>query len=838
MASAFVRRAFLSLICLSLLLSASTASNAAAESSVCARGNVSRGNPNANIGNNCSNETQHNDTDSEHADHVSVHVAKWDFKSVRDPYIIALVMFVTAIVKLIFHSSEALSSRIPESCLLIAFGFVIGGLISLSPTAKEHFKFTPDIFFHFLLPPIVLEAGYLMHKRYFFGNLGSILMYAVVGTLWNTFSVALGLYMISELGGVHISARFSFVECMLMGTMVAAVDPVAVLAIFDEVHVNLLLYILVFGESLLNDAVSVVLYRTAETFVKFENNEQAITADQIVLAIVSFFTISLGGTLIGVIWGMVASFITRFTDHVRVIETLLVFVCGYLAYLSAEVFHFSGIMSAISCGVVMRHYLNPNVSAKSRTTIKYCLKMISSASETVVFMFLGFASVTADFEWDTGLVLGTLAFALIFRFVGVFVLTWILNKHRMERISFVDQFVMGYGGLRGAVSFSLVLLLDEEVVPGKNAIFTALFTLIMFTVFIQGTTVKPLVHRLHVKTYQPKKPSINEQLHSKMMDHIVAGVEEIIGQQGEQVIIEWFSYYDKLYIQPILSRSDTEIVDTVLQRLEKKYHCETTHRHLNEIRQRRRMSQDVLASETVCVHTSPKKRPVARGMPTLPSALSSASLNKDDVKASVGDMLAPSKIHPMHNLKRNNVADQFDMVRLRLLRLRHMQQGHGNGHAHSAGAGACYRRQHSSSYEQQRGVSRSASDQDLTAHTVDVDRRREEWTRRRCISECQSDMYEDIQDANAALEAARLDTSPPKDWEEDMDAAPKQLVNSPSSAQDSKGILRTPTTPEQREKQLGAMHQKYHSDDSGPRVRFLQGDVSSHPNENLLESSV
>lgn len=129
----------------------------------------------------------------------------------------------------------------------------------------------------------------------------------------------------------------------LFSSLISAVDPVAVLAVFEEIHVNEILYIVVFGESLLNDAVTVVLYHMFESY-----NSIGISNIQIVdiaSGVASFFVVAIGGTIIGIIWGFLTGLVTRFTDHVRVIEPIFIFVMAYLAYLNAEIFHMSGILA-------------------------------------------------------------------------------------------------------------------------------------------------------------------------------------------------------------------------------------------------------------------------------------------------------------------------------------------------------------------------------------------------------------------------------------------------------------------------------------------------------------
>lgn len=132
-------------------------------------------------------------------------------------------------------------------------------------------------------------------------------------------------------------------DMCLFSSLISAVDPVAVLAVFEEIQVNEILYIVVFGESLLNDAVTVVLYNLFEAYVemKLEN----ILYVDIISGFASFFVVAIGGTVIGVIWGFATGFVTRFTNEVRVIEPIFIFVMAYLAYLNAEIFHMSGILA-------------------------------------------------------------------------------------------------------------------------------------------------------------------------------------------------------------------------------------------------------------------------------------------------------------------------------------------------------------------------------------------------------------------------------------------------------------------------------------------------------------
>ena len=145
----------------------------------------------------------------------------------------------------------------PESCLLIFVGFLIGLLLNwIDSTGSAPVKLTPKFFFLYMLPPIMLDAGYFMPNRLFFNNLGTIIMFAVVGTIFNVLTIGSALYSCSLVGlfnetrnGTDIGSP-GLVDTLLFSSVISAVDPVAVLAVFEEIHVDELLYIIVFGESL------------------------------------------------------------------------------------------------------------------------------------------------------------------------------------------------------------------------------------------------------------------------------------------------------------------------------------------------------------------------------------------------------------------------------------------------------------------------------------------------------------------------------------------------------------------------------------------------------------
>ncbi|XP_026885980.2 sodium/hydrogen exchanger 1b isoform X1 [Electrophorus electricus] len=496
------------------------------------------------------NDTSHS---SGHGTHTKTHnttypatrafpVLTVNYDHVRKPFEISLWILLASLMKLGFHYIPRVSSVVPESCVLIVVGLLVGGLIRLLGETLP--VLDTQLFFLCLLPPIILDAGYFLPTRPFTENLGTILVFAVVGTVWNSFFIGVVLYGVCQIEGEQLAA-VDLLACLLFGSIASAVDPVAVLAVFEEIHINELLHILVFGESLLNDAVTVVLYHLFEEFA----SEGQVTVVDACLGMVCFFVVAFGGILVGTVFGLVAAVTSRFTAHSRVIEPLFVFLYSYMAYLSAEVFHLSGIMALIACGVVMRPYVEANISHKSYTTVKNVLKMWSSVSETLIFIFLGVSTVAGPHSWNWAFVIITIFLCLISRVMGVVGLTFIINKFRMVKLTGKDQFIVAYGGLRGAIAFSLAFLLPSDHFPMKNMFLTAIITLIFFTVFVQGMTIRPLVDLLAVKKKKQTKFTINEEIHSQFINHMLSGIENVCGHYGHHHWRDKLSRFNKYYVK-------------------------------------------------------------------------------------------------------------------------------------------------------------------------------------------------------------------------------------------------------------------------------------------------
>ncbi|XP_062259134.1 sodium/hydrogen exchanger 2 [Platichthys flesus] len=481
------------------------------------------------------------------AEKSNLPVFTMDYPRIQIPFEITLWVLLASFAKIGFHVYHKITIWVPESCLLISIGLIVGAIMH-SVNEEPPAVLSSNVFFLYMLPPIVLDSGYFMPTRLFFENVGTVLWFAVVGTLWNSIGIGMSLFAICQIEAFGVQ-DVNLQENLLFATIISAVDPVAVLSVFEDVSVNEQLYIVVFGECLFNDAVTVVLYN----MFSFVADMPTVEPVDVFLGMARFFVVGLGGMGFGILFGFVAAFTTRFTSRVKEIEPLFIFMYSYLAYLVAELFAISSIMAIITCALTMKYYVEENVSQGSCTTIRHVVKMLGSIAETLIFFFLGVVTITTDHEWNWGYILFTLLFAFVWRGLGVLVLTQIINPFRTIPFNKKDQFGLAYGGLRGAISFALAFTLPDTIVR-KPLFVTATITIIIFTVFLQGISIRPLIEFINVRRTNRNLDTINAEIHCRLMDHTIAGIEDLCGQWSHFYWKDKFMKFNNRILRKILIR--------------------------------------------------------------------------------------------------------------------------------------------------------------------------------------------------------------------------------------------------------------------------------------------
>jgi len=395
----------------------------------------------------------------------------------------------------------------PDSAATLLVGVVVGFLVRIFAASEEQLKmftFQPEVFFFVLLPPIIFEAGYNLERKHFFTNIGAITLFATVGTLISTLVIGYLLFYCAKHNIIPGVDTENPMETMLFGALISSVDPVATLSIMGspDLKCDQLLYSLVFGESMLNDAIAIGLFKTfLNSYVKnarllgSDDDAYDIRQPNIASAVFSFVTISFFSICIGITLGLICSFIFR---HTRLstypnMEMALIFLFCYSCYAIGEALGLSGIMALFFNAVVLKHYNSYNLSPEANITAEHIFRTLSVMSETVVFLYMGMGVFTGKYaDWSFKFCIYGVVFCLIGRALNIFPLSFIANRFRSPttKINFRVQFVLWFAGLRGAISFAL-----SEMIPGQNKdVYTAgtLFICIFTTCFCGGYTEKVL----------------------------------------------------------------------------------------------------------------------------------------------------------------------------------------------------------------------------------------------------------------------------------------------------------------------------------------------------------
>eukprot|EP00658_Telonema_sp_P-2_P024617 TRINITY_DN1989_c0_g1_i1.p1 TRINITY_DN1989_c0_g1~~TRINITY_DN1989_c0_g1_i1.p1 ORF type:complete len:586 (+),score=186.49 TRINITY_DN1989_c0_g1_i1:147-1904(+) len=388
-----------------------------------------------------------------------------------------------------------------EAGVGLGLGALAGLILSISHGTEwfgNMVQFDESVFFIVLLPPIIFEAGYNMQRRYFFRNLGTICTYAFAGTFISTFVIG-GL--VWAVGNMGLAVRMSMLECLIFGALISATDPVTVLAVFSKLKADPDLFSFVFGESVLNDAVAIVLYKSLGSF-----RTEPFTATACVWAVGEFFEIFVVSFLIGVGTAMALAYLCKKVDcsgneELEHAELAAVLTTPYIAYLAAEALEMSGIVTILFCGIAMSLVVRPNISPHARDLTKNVVKTLAHIFETYVFVYLGLSLFTLDQVWDT-LIMSVYAIVicLFARMCNVYPLTWLLNKFIKNKIGPRKQFTLWFSGLRGAIAFVLALQASEDFASENGqTILTTTIMVIFFTVFVFGGNIWPVLEKLELR---------------------------------------------------------------------------------------------------------------------------------------------------------------------------------------------------------------------------------------------------------------------------------------------------------------------------------------------------
>lgn len=230
-----------------------------------------------------------------------------------------------------------------ETVISIFAGMTVGLILRISngDSIQNIVTFDYQIFFNLLLPPIILASGYELHQANFFRNLGTILTFAFVGTFISAIVLGMILWIYTLIPLESMS--LTLVEAISVGATLSATDPVTILAIFNTYKVDPKLYTIIFGESILNDAIAIVMFETAQRY-KEGGSAGTLGLLSLLEGIAIFLGVFFGSLIIGVVIGVITALGLKHTYVRRFpkIESCLIVLIAYASYFLSNGLYLSG----------------------------------------------------------------------------------------------------------------------------------------------------------------------------------------------------------------------------------------------------------------------------------------------------------------------------------------------------------------------------------------------------------------------------------------------------------------------------------------------------------------
>lgn len=376
--------------------------------------------------------------------------------------------------------------RLPFTVILVLVGMA---LVSLVRALPDYFgilgmlEISHDLIFFIFLPTLIFESTFNMDVQHLRRNMGPVLMLAIPGLLLSTAIIG---------GVVSLLTDLPLTVALLLGAILSATDPVAVIALFKQLGAPKRLAVLVEGESLLNDATSIVLAKILIGVLAAGSFSAKIAGS----GFVDFFVLFFGGLVVGILLGWLAGLLLGMVETDALIEISITTALAYLSFLLAEkVLHVSGVMATVGAGLTVGGWGRIKISPPVRVYLEHFWEYMAFLANAFIFLLVGMKVSLPDL-WQSLDVLAVVIVAMLLgRAAVVYGLVPVLNRlPGADPINRKYQTVMLWGGLRGAIALAIVLSLDNFA---YSSLFTAIVIgAVLFTLLVQGLTMARLMQWL------------------------------------------------------------------------------------------------------------------------------------------------------------------------------------------------------------------------------------------------------------------------------------------------------------------------------------------------------
>lgn len=363
-------------------------------------------------------------------------------------------------------------------------GLVVTGLIlTVIPAFDVDLpELTSELILAAFLPPILFEAAYQLHTRELLENLSLIGLMVTIGVLLTTLIIAVIITLLDPTIGLAVAAVF--------GALISAIDPVAVIALFNENEVSPRLRTLIEGESLLNDGTAIVIFAIVLQVAQTGSDLNILDG------LLDFIRVAVGGALVG---GAIGFLVARLLYHIDdpSVEMMLTTCLAFGSYLVAEQFHVSGVLAVVVAGLMHGYVGFSNMSEATLQTVHTVWAFLAALSEAAIFLLIGLTINLEDILTHLPLTALAIVAVLVSRMVIVYGLAPLHARivRHIRPLPMNWQHVMFWGGQRGAVSLALALSLPHDLAQ-RELLLIMTFGVVLFTSLIQATSMPWVIQKI------------------------------------------------------------------------------------------------------------------------------------------------------------------------------------------------------------------------------------------------------------------------------------------------------------------------------------------------------
>lgn len=394
---------------------------------------------------------------------------------------IVLLLLIAAVTTMISKRVD----KLPLTILLVFVGIAISTFGQDVPGLEllSDFHLTPELVLFVFIPTLIFESAFNLDARQVSRNIWPILTLAVPGLLIST----------AIIGTIFsIFTDFDLMVALLLGAILSATDPVAVISIFKQLGVPERLTVLVEGESLFNDATSLVL----ATLIIGLLTAGGFSSDVLVSGTAEFLFVFIGGVVVGWILAVLTGYTLGRIESDPAIEITLTTILAYFSFVIAEhVFHVSGIMAVVAAGLTIGSWGKSKISPSTSEFMEHFWEYLAFVANSLIFLMVGMQIDLLVLWQSIDLIALVVASMLISRAIVIFTMVPLLGKlPGSEAIGMPFRMVMYWGGLRGAIALAIVLALPPF--DYKDTLIALVMGAVLFTLVVQGLSIERLVKLL------------------------------------------------------------------------------------------------------------------------------------------------------------------------------------------------------------------------------------------------------------------------------------------------------------------------------------------------------